>query len=99
MTARSVLIWAVIDRTYISRQPERDQFRGYAGSRASHGDDQILDAIEHIGHRISGLRGMHLHAADFFAGRLVVGVQHGAEFTRRTRRQIPRRLKSPAFSW
>src|SRR5713101_3118384 len=55
---------------------------------AADGHDDVLFAVDHIGHRRSGLRGRHIDRADFFAGSLVVGTEHRAAWMIRRRSDI-----------
>ena len=49
---------------------QREQFAGVAA--AADRDDDVLLAVQHVGHRRSGLRRRHVDRADFLAARLVV---------------------------
>ena len=49
---------------------------GVAGAADRH--HEVLLAVQHVGHRRSGLRRRHVDGADFLARRLVVGAQHRA---------------------
>src|SRR5262245_49826564 len=51
------------------RQRERDQL---SAVDAAHGDDDVLLAVDHVGHRRSGLLVRHLDGADVGTGGLVI---------------------------
>ena len=51
-------------------RPESDQFG--PETRASNGDDDILPAVHHVGHRRSGLSRGHVYRTDFLAGCFVI---------------------------
>src|ERR1700741_2267742 len=48
------------------------------GSRAAGGNDEILFAVQHVGHGRSRLRSGHGHCADVSTGPFVIGAQPGA---------------------
>src|SRR5688572_30374577 len=59
----------------------RDQFPRHR--QTAHGDDDVLLSVEHIGHRITGLRARHVYGPEFLTGGFVVGAQHRAARSRR----------------
>ncbi len=58
------------------RKRVSDVFAGIGPAADGHND--VLLAVNHVGHRRSRLRSRHIDGADFFAGHLVVSAQHRA---------------------
>lgn len=52
-----------------------DEFAGVVAG--GDGDDDVLFAVQHIGHGRAGLAGGHEDGSDFFAGRFVIGAEAG----------------------
>src|SRR5438034_535390 len=69
----------------LSRQSEREKFA--AVIPAADGDDDVLLAVVHVGHRRSALGRRHVDGAEFRAVGLAVGAEHRATRTRRRREE------------